>query len=102
MNAANRLATDTDCRLYDLADRLAARMQPRDLLEQVASSPDEARAVRNYLSRPLTEADLDAAQRWREQPLPVADPWWVQWLLWPVVVVLTVAACAIWPYWVQP
>lgn len=102
MNAANHIATDTDCRLYDLADRLAARMRPRDLLDQVADTAEEAEAVRIYLSRPLTEADLDALQHWREQPLPEAEPWWVRWILWPAVVLLTVAACAIWPYWVQP
>ena len=39
-----------------------------DLLSQVADSADERDNVRRILGRPLTEADLDAAQRWREQP----------------------------------
>ena len=71
--------------------RMRDRARHIDLLDQVADSTEERDNVRRILGavshgdadlaeRPalrgitrenrLTEADLDAAQRWREQPLP--------------------------------
>lgn len=35
-------------------------------------------------------------------PVPVDDPWWVKWLLWPAVFVLTIIACFVSPIWVSP
>ena len=43
-----------------------------DLLDQVADSAAERDAVRRILSEPLTEADLDAQQRWKAAPWPFA------------------------------
>lgn len=107
------------------SERLRDRARRQDLLDQVADSREERDNVRRILgaSQPetdlacrhtlrgitrengLREADLDAAQRWREQPLRTQcgpEPAWVRWTIYPAVLLLTIAACYAWPLWVQP
>jgi hypothetical protein len=67
----------------------------------------------------LTEAELDRKQRdlgaWlmlaeplpidaseQIEPEPAAEAWWVWWIVYPAVLVLTILSCFRWPLWVQP